>query len=167
MPNPPLQTSAQAASGILPAVCLTNRGAAPAGDSLWKAHPLLAAWLPALSLTIASLLAGCSTSTSPASCEAAAVGELTVTSGLTPTFSWAAACPAIDLAVFDPTTGAGLWEVHAGSRQIAKPVTYGVLPPGATQTHSALTLQTGATYGVYLSILAGGDTLSAVFSFTP
>jgi hypothetical protein len=125
------------------------------------------ACLSTLSLTIASLFAGCSTSTSPASCEAAGVGELTVTGGLTPTFSWAAACPAIYLAVFDPTAGGGFWEVHAGSRQIVKPVTYGVLPPGTTQTHSAVTLQTGVTYGVYVSILAGADTLSAVFSFTP
>jgi hypothetical protein len=109
---------------------------------------------------------GCGSTTEP-SCDASSAGTVTVTGGLVPTFSWTADCPATYLAVFDPVTGDAYWEVRASKNVIRKPATYGMVPTGTTQLHAPALLHSGGNYAVYISILAGGDTLRAVASFTP
>lgn len=116
---------------------------------------------------LASSVLGCDDPSDPPKCSAGAVAPITVSAGTTPTISWAADCPAIVLAVYDPASGLPLWELHTGLSQISKPVTYGSPPPGVTEAHDAEALQTGITYDAFVGIRVGQDTVSAIQPFTP
>ena len=81
---------------------------------------------------------------------AACSGPVTVVvgSGTTPTFSWSPACSLFLLLVED-NSGADQWSVITDSTNaIAPPVTYGVVPPGATGDFPPATLVSGTSYEV-------------------
>jgi len=119
-------------------------------------------------VALACLVPACGESTGPQACTATSVGPITVGSGLTPTISWAASCPAIALAVFSPVTGLPTWELEADTKQIPKPVTYGVVPSGVIEVHAAVALQPGAQYNVLVRLVTThGDTLGEIDTFTP
>jgi hypothetical protein len=121
---------------------------------------------PALLLLLAYCVSGCGDSTSPTGCQAGAV--LThVSDGLTPTITWAAECGAQVVAVYDASTGLPVWQLRADTRDIPKPVLYGVVPGGVMELNPAEDLHAGTKYGVYVALLVGADTLAEVGNFTP
>jgi hypothetical protein len=71
------------------------------------------------------------------------------------------------LVVYPTISGIPVWELSAHTRSIPKPVTYGVVPTGVTELHTAEVLHSGAEYGVLVTIVAGIDTLATIATFTP
>jgi hypothetical protein len=110
----------------------------------------------------ASLAAACS---EPEPCPTGSTGGMTISSGITPTFTWQTDCQLDQFTVYDLKTGFTLWELKAGGRHIEKPVTYGVVPAGVNEPHRVEPLLAGEEYGVYVE-LHGGMTGTAG-SFRP
>ena len=121
----------------------------------------------ALLVFLVCCLVGCGDSTSPPTCPANSSVDINVSGGLNPTIAWAAECGAVEVAVFDLSTGLPIWHLTGDTRWIPNPVTYGVVPPGTKVLHTAEALQTGTRYGVYVGILVGTDTLDSISFFTP
>ena len=102
---------------------------------------------------VALALAGCGDHTDPAPLSAC-TGPVTlsVSPGVTPRISWTPACRLFLVIVEDPSGGGGLdqWAVDSDSTDaIEPPVTYGVIPPGATkQLLEPVPLQAGQQYRV-------------------
>lgn len=97
-----------------------------------------------------------------------------VGSGTTPRISWTPACRLFLVLVEEPAGGAGdQWGVLSdSSNAIATPVTYGVMPAGATKESQAPTaLVTGQQYHLVLYRFTGpgheDGTLAGEVDFTP
>ncbi len=117
-------------------------------------------------MLVASCVAGACSNTGP-STSCTGVPRMTVSAGLTPTISWQTGCPAIELGVYELTTGLTTWALRANLRPIPTPVTYGIVPVGVTEVHPAAALQPSIRYGVLLSVVVGTDTATGVQEFTP
>jgi len=75
----------------------------------------------------------------------------TVSSGSSPVFSWTPTCSLFFLLVEPQGSGADLWSIISDSTNaIPPPVTYGVVPGGATELDAPQTLVPGTAYDVYL-----------------
>jgi hypothetical protein len=122
--------------------------------------------VPALLLVLAFCTASCGDETAPAGCQAGAV-LISVSSSLTPEITWTADCGAQVVAVYETATGLTMWQLEALTRGIPKPVTYGRVPLGSKESQPAEDLQPGTTYGVYVALLVGSDTLAGIVTFTP
>lgn len=134
-----------------------------------RLQPLRRLLSAALSLLLVALgTSSCADTDGPAVCTVGAVGAITIGSGLTPTISWGAPCPALALSVYPTATGLPTWQLATGTRLIPKPLTYGTTIPGVTIVHPPETLQAGVEYGVLIQLAAPhGDTVSSVGTFTP
>ena len=124
----------------------------------------LAGFVPLLA---AFVLASCGDGTGPGAggrCD----GNVTasVSSGTTPTFTWAPACRVIGLLVEQEASD--MWFLEGTGEGIASGVQYGTVPPNATADEPATPLVTGTTYEV---ILFGGTPqnpfIAAIREFTP
>jgi hypothetical protein len=85
--------------------------------------------------------------------------SVTVSAGISPTFSWDAACPIQELIVALPGPGAVVWSAVSVNltNSIASPVTYASTPPGAAMTANVVQfLVAGTTYDV--TLLRAADT---------
>ena len=93
---------------------------------------------------------------------------LSVSSGMTPQFTWTPACGAGALFV-ESVDGSDLWYVEPTvSAGIASGVTYGVVPPDAIEDAPALALEAGKTYFVYVAKGSGNSlALAGLKSFSP
>ena len=105
--------------------------------------------LGALSLGLAL---SCQSTTAP-SRHVCAVGELglhsmSISSGVTPTFTWSPACTVGILYVEDSLVT--VWLIINDSTKLGSPVTYGMVPAGSTE-HALQALQAGRTYRVHLN----------------
>ena len=124
------------------------------GISYRRAHRVV---LGALSLGLAL---SCSTTTAPNQ-HVCAVGELglhsmSISSGVTPTFTWSPACTVDILSVYDSFVT--VWSISNDSTKLGSPVTYGIVPAGSTQHFLFLqALQAGVTYRVRLNNLNGSS----------
>jgi len=97
--------------------------------------------------------------------------NITVGSGITPTFSWTPACSLFFLLV-EGNTGGDQWSVISDSTNaIAPPVTYGIVPPGATADFPPTTLVSGMSYDVLVARWTGPGAQDGVIigskTFTP
>jgi hypothetical protein len=92
--------------------------------------------------------------------------SVTVSGGTTPTFTWTPACRVIGLLVEQGSSDR--WFLEATGAGIAPSVTYGSVPPGASEDAPPIPLVSGTTYEV---ILFRGTpenaTIAAIKEFTP
>jgi hypothetical protein len=130
-----------------------------------------ASWLVAVSFTL--VLACSSDANSPGDALPVCNGDVTITvsSGITPSFSWSPACR---LFFVNVELGAGdQWSIISDSANaIAPPVQYGVVPAGAQQSTDGVTpLEAGQTYDVNLFYWSGPGAQDGTFigskDFTP
>lgn len=96
--------------------------------------------------------------------------SVSVSAGTEPTFSWAPACRGFLLLVEEGATD--VWSVITlGSNDLAPPITYGVVPAGATELEDPAPLLEGTTYQVIIGRDTGpGDDdgeIVAIQEFTP
>ena len=127
---------------------------------------------PLAALSCAMLL-GCSDETNPSDPPPVCTGPVTiaVSSGASPSFSWAPACRLFFINVELGATDQ--WSIISDSTNaIAPPVRYGVVPAGAQQSSSEVTpLQLGQTYDVNLFYWSGPGAQDGTFvgsqEFTP
>jgi hypothetical protein len=75
--------------------------------------------------------------------------NVTVSAGASPVISWSPSCKVVFLTVEDFQNGDTQWAVSAQTG-FSSPVTYGVVPPGATQSAPANALVSGTNYNVML-----------------
>jgi hypothetical protein len=92
---------------------------------------------------------------------------ISVSAGLTPTFTWAPACRVAFFLV--EADASDVWFIEpTGEQGIASGVTYGVVPAGARQEEPAIALESGVTYDVIVARGSGEDlVLAGIRSFTP
>ena len=92
---------------------------------------------------------------------------ISVSAGLTPTFTWAPACRVAFFLV--EADASDVWFIEpTGAQGIAPGVTYGVVPAGARQEEPAIPLEAGVTYEVIVARGSGEDLeLAGIGSFTP
>jgi hypothetical protein len=104
--------------------------------------------------------------------QTACTGDVTVSvsSGATPTISWAPACKAFFVLV-EADAGDAWGAISEGTNAIATPVQYGVTPTGATEHTPPAILTPGAPYDVTVFRWTGpgGDdgVPIGITSFTP
>jgi hypothetical protein len=114
----------------------------------------------ALAVLLSGLL-GCQDATAPTACDRPL--QVFVTSGVTPTITWAPSCGISYLSVMQAATSPGepetlVWGFTVPELTPLGPgVRYGSLPTGATAMVPAQSLRVGATYRVYVTFLVGGD----------
>ncbi|UCC74268.1 MAG: hypothetical protein JSV86_06835 [Gemmatimonadota bacterium] len=122
----------------------------------------------ALGLAYVALLA-CDDSTTPEDLpECTSQVTVSVSSGTAPRFSWTPVCRVGFVIVEE--NGSDVWLVISPeSNEIAPPVTYGVVPPGATELEPPAALVAGTTYDVGLRRFIGDDYVELVGyqEFTP
>lgn len=106
--------------------------------------------------TLLIAVTGCASSTDPGSCTDAP--NLTISTGTTPTFSWAPGCSISQLRVARDDGTAQMWNIQATENRIVPAVDYGAVPASVTQTIAPAALQTGATYVVLLRAVLPGTT---------
>lgn len=118
------------------------------------------------------MLVGCSDDSSGPEELPECTGQVTVSisAGTEPTFNWAPACRGFLLLVEEGATD--VWSVITlGSNDLAPPVTYGVVPAGATELDTPVPLMVGTTYDVILFRHTGpGDDdgeIVTIQEFTP
>ena len=88
-----------------------------------------------------------------------------VSSGTTPTFTWAPSYRLFFVLVEPAQSGADLWSVGSdGTNAIRPPVIYGTVPNGARELQSVTPLVTGATYDVYVYRWTGPGTQDGVLA---
>lgn len=91
-----------------------------------------------------------------------------VSSGLTPTFSWAPVCTVAQVRVVNTADGEEMWSVLADNNSITPGVVYGVTPVGALETHVPELLISGTQYRVVVAIDdAEGLLVHGSTTFTP
>ena len=103
-------------------------------------------------------------------CSGHSVGQVSVSSGLTPEISWTSDCGAHKLSVYVAATDQPVWGIDGTSTQMFDdPVTYGVVPAGVTEVRAAEALQRGTRYGVRLVRYHGtvDDSIIGTATFTP
>lgn len=111
----------------------------------------------AASALACAALAACGTDpvAPPLPCTADDFVTLSVAVSPTPRFTWSPPCLVFSLGVAD-NEGTIVWEIEADSgNALASGVTYGVVPPGVTQTQAPAALLSGAFYAVGLSRRVG------------
>lgn len=86
--------------------------------------------------------------------------DIHVTSGPTPTISWVPTCPVDQLTVAEDQ-GPSVWVLRMVS-DLRPPVTYGVVPRGARETHPLVHLVAERTYVVYLQVPSSEDRTTIV-----
>jgi hypothetical protein len=101
-------------------------------------------------LSLMLLIAGPGCSGPPDISECHGQIQMSVTPGLTPVFNWAPECMIGYLVVEDRGDGAGYWNVSSppGQNIIAPPVTFRVVPDGATEDGPSFPLVQGGAYRV-------------------
>jgi hypothetical protein len=118
-----------------------------------------------LTWTLAPFLLGCGDSTGPEEPDEQVIPcteqigsvDVTVSDGLTPTFSWSPACGVAMILIEEDASdmwGAGTdedaWSDPAAANLITPPVSYGATPTGTTAIQDALPLVSGRNYEVVL-----------------
>ena len=101
-----------------------------------------------LGLTLLVAGPGCSDSTDISECHGQI--QMSVTPGVAPVFDWAPECMIGYLVVEDRGDGTGYWNVSSppGQNIIAPPVTFRVVPEGATEDGPSFPLVQGGAYRV-------------------
>lgn len=94
--------------------------------------------------------------------------SVSVSSGTTPSITWAPACRVTMLRVESGTLGA-VWIIESpGGQGIASGVRYGTVPEGAAEDEPATPLVEGESYDAIVFRGTGGDlTVAGVENFTP
>jgi hypothetical protein len=105
---------------------------------------------------------GCGDSTEPGSCGDAP--EIAITQGLSPRFSWAPACSVAGLSVSRDDGTQQSWEITAAGNTIESGVDYGIVPPSATQSATAVELQPGVAYAVVIRVFLVGAATPSVLT---
>ena len=120
------------------------------------------------------VLGSCTDSTAPAQCKDDTSNvNLTVSSGLTPRFDWSPNCKIAAITIYDGNEFA--WyangfaddgHVDLDANRLSSPVTYGVVPSGATDSQPPVALAAGHTYTVELiRVLPPGSNSTCVFHY--
>jgi len=103
-------------------------------------------------------------------CSGHSVGQVSVSSGLTPEINWTSDCGAHKLSVYVAATNLPVWGIDGTSTQAFQdPVTYGVVPAGVAEVHAAEALRRGTRYGVRLVRYheTTADSIIGTATFTP
>jgi hypothetical protein len=114
-----------------------------------------------LSIAMMTVLAGCSDSPQEAPLEECPDNEVvvTVSGGVTPTFSWTPRCGMASLYVFPSAGGASLWVLFSSEQAATNPfrsgIVYGQAPPSALEVTGPVPLSAGTEYTVLIYRCAG------------
>jgi hypothetical protein len=85
--------------------------------------------------------------------------SVTVSGGVTPTFSWTPRCGMASLDVFPSSGGASLWVLFTGEQAATNPfrsgIVYGQTPQGALEVTGPVPLSAGTEYTVLVYRCAG------------
>jgi hypothetical protein len=113
------------------------------------------------SIVLVTVLAGCSDSPQEAPLEECPDNEVivTVSGGVTPTFSWTPRCGMASLDVFPSNGGASVWVLFSGEQAGTNPfrsgIVYGQAPPSALEVTGPMPLSAGTEYTVLIYRCAG------------
>jgi hypothetical protein len=134
--------------------------------------------LAVLPLALAVASCGDSTSQNGGGCDSP-ISTVNITSGTTPAFDWSPACTVAQLTVTDVTetdpNKTLKWNVTSEQNSIRPPVTYGVAPANAIETHGpdplvgSINTLPGHTYILTLSAIQEDGTYLVIVntSFAP
>jgi hypothetical protein len=89
-----------------------------------------------------------------------AITSVSISPGLTPTFSWSPNCGANFLAVVIPAELPGelaqsVWGIQSLSGEVLSPITYGQAPPRTTVAAGPVPLEIGGSYEVIIGYIRG------------
>jgi hypothetical protein len=125
------------------------------------------------SLAFMVLLASCSSGLQDVPFEECPGDEVSVTvsGGLSPTFSWAPGCGMTSLDVFPSAGGSSLWVLYSGGQAVENPfrsgIRYGDAPAGALEVTGPVRLAVGTEYTVVLYRSVGARVQAGVATFRP
>lgn len=93
--------------------------------------------------------------------------QVSVSGGVSPTFSWNEACRVWAFRVGRMNTGSIQWYMGKDDESLDDPIRYGQLPSGAVVFDSAQPLQAGTTYRAVLVQRSEGGRILAATTFRP
>ena len=108
------------------------------------------------------------TEPTPSACES--VASIEIEGGVQPGLSWTPRCAVATISVQDSASGEDLWRVTAlpsdgdgtFDNALLPGISYGNVPPGATQLFEAQPLQQGTAYLVVLSVATSPTTTQSI-----